>query len=114
MSEALTVDFFTDILESNRDQVKATVTEALLSGVKRQFEWEIPEAVKKEVNDFITNEIIPEVRAQLFTNKDEFVDAAVTMVRGVPAEIGKAMQENLAKNLTNSWTLRKVVEACFS
>jgi len=114
MERELKADFFTDILESNREQVKATVTEALLAGVKRQFEWELPDAIKKEVADFITTEIVPEVRAQLFANKDELVDAATTMVLGVPAEIGKAMQEQLAKNLTSSWTLRKVVEACFS
>lgn len=114
MDRELDAQFFTEVLESNKDAVRATVRDALIEGIKRQFQWELPEAVKKEVNAFLTDEVLPSVRAELEANKEEFVEAATTMVRGVPAEIAKAMQEQLAKNLTNSWTLRKVVEACFN
>lgn len=106
-------DFYEGILTENRDAVRAAVKEALLSGIKRQFEWEIPDAVKAEVREFITNEVMPQIRADLTANKDEFVNAATTMVRSIPAEIAKAMQSQLAANLTRSWTLRKVVDACF-
>ena len=105
--------FFSEVLESNRDAVRNSVKEALLSGIKRQFEWELPEAVKATVAEFIRDEIIPELKADLEANKDVFVDAATEMVKAAPAEIGKAMQTHLAKNLTNSWTLRKIVEAAF-
>lgn len=113
MADALDADFFTDILETNKDAVRATVRDALLDGVKRQFQWELPEAVKKAVTEFVTEQIIPEVKAELEANKDVFVNAATEMVRGAPAEIGKAMQEQLAKNLTDSWKLRKLIEAMF-
>jgi transcription termination factor NusB len=113
-SNEIGADFFNEILEANKASVQATVRDALLDGVKRQFQWEIPEAVKKEVQSFITDEIIPSIRVELEANKEEFVEAATQMVRGVPVEIGKALQEHLAKNLTNSWTLRKITEACFS
>src|SRR5690606_31592883 len=110
----LNEEFFTSVLESNKEAVHATVREALLSGIKRQFEWEIPEAVKKAVQEFITEEIIPEIQAELTANKAVFVDAATEMVKGAPAEIGKAMQAQLAKKLTDSWQLKKILEACFS
>jgi hypothetical protein len=113
MAEALNEEFFTSVLEENKDAVRATVRDALLEGVKRQFAWEVPDAVKKAVAEFITEENIPEIKAELEANKETFVIAATEMVRGVPAEIGKAMQKQLAKNLTNSWTLRKITEACF-
>lgn len=105
--------FYTDVLEENKDAVRAAVTNALLDGVKRQFEWELPQAVKETVNDFIKTEVVPAIQADLEKNKDAIVAAATEIVRGVPAEIGKAMQEHLAKNLTQSWTLRQIVEACF-
>ena len=114
MADSLNEEFFTTVLEENKDAVRATVRDALLEGVKRQFAWELPDAVKKAVQEFVAEEILPAVRADLEANKEEFIEAATAMVRGVPAEIGKAMQEQLAKNLTNSWTLRKVVEACFA
>jgi len=109
----ISADFFTDILESNKGAVKAAVTDALMSGIKRQFEWELPNALKEEVAKFITDEIVPEIRSQLLANKDELVGAATTMVRGIPAEIAKAMQEKLANNLTQSWQLTKIIDACF-
>ncbi len=113
MAEGLNEEFFTNVLEENKDTVRAAVRDALLEGVKRQFAWELPEAVKKAVQEFVAEEIIPAIKADLEANKDTFVTAATDMVRGAPAEIGKAMQEQLAKNLTQSWTLRKIVEACF-
>lgn len=105
--------FYTDVLETNKDAVRAAVTNALLDGVKRQFEWELPQAVKETVHQFIADEVVPAIKADLEKNKDAIVNAATEMVRGAPAEIGKAMQEHLAKNLTQSWQLRKIVEACF-
>lgn len=109
----MNTEFYTDVLEENKDAVRAAVKNALLEGVKRQFEWELPQAVKDEVHTFIKTEIVPAIQADLIKNKEAIVDAATEMVRGAPAEIGKAMQEQLAKNLTNSWQLRQIVEACF-
>lgn len=105
--------FFTEVLESNRDAVRESVKQAMLEGIKRQYEWELPNAVKETVSAFVRDEIVPEIKANLEANKDVFVDAATEMVKGAPAEIGKAMQKQLAENLTNSWQLRKIVEACF-
>lgn len=114
VESGLSADFFTDILESNKAAVQATVRDALLAGVKRQFEWELPEAVKKAVQEFITDEIVPGIQAELQANKAVFVNAATEMVKGAPAEIGKAMQAHVAKNLADSWKLRKLTEAMFS
>jgi hypothetical protein len=111
--EALDGAFFTGVLETNKDAVRAAVRDALLDGVKRQFQWELPDTVKKAVAEFVTEEIVPEIRAELEANKEAFVAAATQMAAGAAAEIAKAMQEQIAKNLTNSWTLRKVTEELF-
>ena len=110
---ALDAAFFTDILESNKAKVREAVRDSLLEGVKREFQWELPQAVRKVVNEFISEEIVPEIRAELETNKEEFVRAATDIVKGATAEIGKALQEHLAKNLAQSWTMRKLTEALF-
>jgi hypothetical protein len=110
---ALDATFFTDILESNKDAVRAAVRDTMLDSVKRQFQWELPEAVKKTVTDFVNDEIIPEIKAELESNKEAFITAATDMARGVAGEIAKAMQEQVAKNLTQSWNVRKLAEALF-
>lgn len=105
--------FFTEILESNKSKVRDAVRDSLLEGVKREFQWELPQAVRKVVNDFIAEEIVPEIKAELETNKKAFVEAATEIVKGATGEIGKALQDHLAKNLSQSWTMRKLVEALF-
>jgi hypothetical protein len=106
--------FFTDVLENNKDSVRAAVRDALLDSVKRQFQWELPEAVKKTVSEFVADEIIPEIKAELEANKEAFITAATDMARGCAAEIAKAMQEQVAKNLTQSWNVRKLADAIFN
>ncbi len=109
---ALDESFFTSILESNREAVRAKVRDALLDGITRQFEWELPQTVKDAVQSFITEEIVPEIRAELAANKEAFVVAATEMARAAASELAKAMQERIAANLANSYTLKRVVEAC--
>lgn len=105
--------FFKEVLEENKDAVKRKVREAMLEGIERQFSWELPQAVKNEVSKFVEEEIVPSVRADLMENKDAMVNAATEIVASVPAELAKAMQEQLAKTLKDSWKLRKVTEALF-
>lgn len=105
--------FYKEILEENKDAVRQKVKEAMLESVAKEFQWELPKVVREAVNEFVQEEIVPAVRAELLENKDAMVQAATDMIAGVPAEIGKAMQEQLAKTLTDSWKLRKVTEALF-
>lgn len=105
--------FYKEVLEENKDAVKRAVKEAMLESVKQKFGWGLPDALKKTVDEFLKEEILPAIRADLLENKDAIVAAATDAVRGAPAEIGKALQEHLAKNLTDSWKLRKVTEALF-
>lgn len=105
--------FFTDILEQNKDAVKKQVIDTMMQSIQRQFQWELPESIKKEVSAFIDAEVLPAVRAELIANKATFVEAATELARTAPLEIAKAMQASAAKNLTQSWTLRNVVGELF-
>jgi hypothetical protein len=108
---ALDSEFFTDILEKNKAAVREAVRDTMLESVKRQFQWELPDTVRKAVTEFVNDEIVPEIKAELMANKAAFVEAGTEIARGAAAEIAKAFQEQIAKNLTQSWNIRKVVEA---
>ncbi|MES2752775.1 MAG: hypothetical protein V4661_15510 [Pseudomonadota bacterium] len=111
MASEIDAAFFTEVLESNKASVREAVKETILNSVKQQFQWELPETVKKVFSDFITEEVVPEIRAELEANKAAFVDAATEIARTAAAEVGKALQKQIAENLTKSWNLRNVVEA---
>lgn len=106
-------DFYKEVLEENKEAVKQKVKEAMLDAVTRKFSWEVPEQINSIVSEFITEEIAPALRDELMENKNAIVESATTIVSGIPAELGKALQEHLAKNFTDSWKLRKVTEAMF-
>lgn len=106
--------FYIEILEENKAAVREKVKEAMLESIKRQFEWEIPNCLKEIVTTFVKEEIAPEVKKELMDNKEVFIQGATDIIKGVPAELGKAIQEHLAKNLTNSWNLKKITDALFS
>lgn len=106
--------FYKEILEENKESVKQKVREAMLASVQRQFEWELPNAIKDEVNQFIKEEIAPAIREKLSEDKDAMIQAATDMISGIPIELGKAMQANISEKLTDSWKLRKITDALFS
>lgn len=105
--------FYTDILEENKAAVKQAVKDAMLNSITQKFQWELPQALQEAVNEFIKDEIIPEVRKELLENKDAMVAMATDLIKAVPAEIGKAMQEKVAENLSSSYTLKNMVDQLF-
>lgn len=86
----------------------------MIESVTQKLRWEVPESINKAVKEFVEEEVVPEIRAALLEDKDEIVNAATAFVRGIPGEIGKALQANVAGNLTKSWNLKKIVEAVIS
>lgn len=106
-------DFYKEILEENKEAVKQKVTEAMFASIENKFKWELPEAVSKEVNSFIKEEIAPAVRESLLEDKDAIIKTATEAVSLIPAEVAKALQEHLAKTLTDSYKLRGVTKALF-
>lgn len=112
----MTIDenFLLTALNENRENIKAHVKQTILDGITRQFQWELPEVIKKEVTAFMAEEIAPEIRKQLVADKDMIVDAATVAIQGIAIEIGKQLQEKAAKSLANSWDLKKITEALFN
>ena len=105
--------FYTEILEENKEAVREKVRQTILDGIQEKFKWELPNAVNEAVNEFVKDEVVPEIKAQLLEDKDEIVNAATTIAKGIPVELGKALQERLAKNLAESWTIKKIAKELF-
>ena len=102
-------EFYTKILEENKADVIEKVRQAMFEGIEKKFSWELPKVVSDAVDDFVRDEVVPEIRSRLLEDKEAIIDAATAMIRQLPAEIGKAMQEKVAENLSSSWKLEKVV-----
>jgi hypothetical protein len=98
-------------LKDNKDQIKAAVTKQLIERITSQYRYDIPETIQKEVDTFIAEQVVPEVRAQLFANKEAIVNGATSIALGVAGEVAKAVQAKIAENLTSSYNVNKMMEA---
>ena len=105
--------FYKEILEENKAAVKNKVKEAMLEGISSHLAWQVPDKIGEIVSKFIKDEISPAIRAELLENKDEIVSAATDIIRGIPAELGKALQSHLAERLTDRWKFKEITKAMF-
>lgn len=100
-----------EALRDNKEQIKVAVTKQLIERITAQYRYDIPEAVQKEVDAFVLEEILPEIRKQLVLNKDTIVEGATAVALTVGSEVAKAVQSQIAKNMASSYNLQKVFDA---
>jgi hypothetical protein len=98
-------------LKDNKEQIKAAVTQQLIERITSQYRYDIPEAIQKEVDAFVLEEVLPEIRKQLIANKAAIVEGATAVALSIGSEVAKAVQAQIAKNMASSYNLNKVFEA---
>lgn len=98
-------------LKENKEQIKAAVTKQLIDRITAQYRYDIPESIQKEVDAFVLEDVLPEIRKQLALNKDAIVEGATAVALTVGSEIAKAVQSQIAKNLASSYKIDQVVKA---
>lgn len=106
--------FLIQSLADNREAIKAHVKKVILDGISKQFQWELPQVVTKEVSKFMEEEIVPEIRKQLIADKDLIVEAATKAVQGIAIEVGTSLQKLAAEQLSNSYKVREIGKALFA
>lgn len=109
----LNEQFFIDALKENAESIKRHVREQIMNGITRQFQWELPEVIKKQVSKFMEEEIAPEIQKQLINDKAIIVDAATVAVQGIALEVAKGLQKAVADQMAHAWGRSKIAKALF-
>jgi hypothetical protein len=103
-----------DFLAANAEDIKAAVKGKLIAGLLEQHRWQFTENVSTIVNEFIKDEIAPEVRKFLADQRGPMVEAAIKAAASVGDTIAQGMALHVTKNLTgDSYKFRQVMEALF-
>jgi hypothetical protein len=98
-------------LKENKAQIKEAVTKQLIERITSQYRYDIPEAIQKEVDAFVLEQVMPEIRKQLLLNKDAIIEGATAVALGIGVEVAKAVQAQIVKNMASSYNMQKVMEA---
>jgi len=108
----MTKDELDDFLEANRAEITGAIKAKLIEGLLTQHRWEMSEIVAKTVNEFVTTEVVPEIKAYLQSEKGPILEASKEAARQIGDLITKQMVTNAAKNL-QGYNFRSILEPIF-
>jgi hypothetical protein len=108
----MTKEELDDFLEANRAEIAGAINSKLIEGLLSQHRWEMSEIVAKTVNDFVSTEVVPEIKAYLEGEKGAIVEAAKAAALQIGNLITTQMVTSAAKNI-NGYGFRTVMEGIF-
>lgn len=103
-----------EFLDANKADIQQAVRQKMIDRLLSTHQWEITGQITAIVNEFITNEIAPEVKKFLADNKGPILEAACAGASEIGDNLAKALVAGVAKNLDpESYKFRGVMKALF-
>lgn len=103
-----------EFLEENSQQIKNAVKTRMIENLLTQNRWEISGQIAKTVEEFVTAEVVPEVKKYLADQKGPIIEAAIAGAAQIGDTLSKAIVERTAKRLRpDNYEFRQVLEALF-
>jgi hypothetical protein len=106
----MTEDEMKEFLTANAESIKVAVRDKMIAQIIQEHRWEIGGEVAKAVNEFVKDEIVPEVKTYLAGEKSVILEAAIEGARQVGNLITQKMVEDATKNLKAGSAFRTIME----
>ena len=100
-------------LSTRKDEIIKGLVEGAVSSLQRDLGWKVAHATEQHIDSFIKQEVLPEVQKRLQSRKAEIIDAMLKGIDTALEQAGKTLVSKAAKNLGESWNLKKLTEAMF-
>lgn len=103
-----------EFLEANKADIQAKVRERLIDGLLQNHQWTMRDQISATVEAFMKEEIVPEVRKYLASEKSAILESAISATAQIGEMLTKAMVERAAKNISaESYSFRETLSAIF-
>lgn len=110
----MTEDDLKEFLEENKETIKNAVRAKMIESLLANHRWEITGVISKVVEEFVSTEIVPEVKKYLADNKGPILQAAVAGAAEIGDTLAKAIAKRTAERLDpDSYQFRNVMKALF-
>ena len=111
----MTEDQMREFLDENSDRIKTAVRDKMISSLVENYQWNIHAEIANTVNEFVKDEIVPEVKAHLQSEKGAIVEAAIKGCAEIGDTIAKGMVETAMKNVGGgSYRFNAVMKELFA
>ncbi|WP_116521028.1 hypothetical protein [Achromobacter insuavis] len=106
----------------SQEQIQQAVSDAMpdvLRGLRREIEDRLVReaiqtasmSVTAQVNEWVKENLVPEVLKALTESKDGLIAAAPVMAETMVQALNVSLQETITKKLESSWERKKIFEA---
>jgi hypothetical protein len=110
----MTEEDLKEFLDANKTEIQQAVKAKMIAGLIEQNRWEISGEIAKVVQEFVSSEIVPEVKKYLADNKGPLIAAAIKGASEIGDSLAKAIVERTAKKLKgDSYEFRAVMKSLF-
>lgn len=110
----MTEEDLKEFLDDNRESIQRAVKEKMIDRLLADHNWQITGEIREVVKEFVSNEIVPEIKKYLADQKGPILKAALVGASEIGEALSKAVAERAAKNIaTDSYQFRQVMEALF-
>lgn len=103
----------TRVLLNQKDAIVKGLVDGAVEGIKRDLGWRAGNIAAATIDEFVKNEVIPELNKRLHQQKEQCVEALLAGVHEAIKTAGEKLAEAAAKNLSQSWNVGKLAEALF-
>nr|WP_278521290.1 hypothetical protein [Brucella anthropi] len=101
-------------LEANREDINAQVKQRLIDGLLQSHRWEMSDQISKVVGEFMAEEVMPEVKKFLASEKGPIIEAAIGAASQIGDMLTQEMVKKAAKNIgEGSYRYRDVLKTIF-
>jgi ABC-type phosphate/phosphonate transport system substrate-binding protein len=102
-------------LDANKAEIQLQVKQRLIDGLLANHSWTMREQIGDVVAAFMRDEIMPEVKAYLVSEKSSILEAAVKGAAEIGDMLSKQLVAQAAKNLDgkSGYQFRAIAKAIF-
>lgn len=110
----MTEDDVKSFLEANREDINTQVKQRLIDGLLQQHRWEMSDQISKVVGEFMAEEVMPEVKKFLASEKGPIIEAAISAASQIGDMLTQEMVKKAAKNISEGgYRYRDVLKMLF-
>jgi hypothetical protein len=96
------------------DSLKLQLTNDLVSSLHREVTYAATQAVREHVQEWVKENVLPDVSAILVAGKASLVNTAGAVAEKMCEQLAESMTETLQEKLAKSWERKKIFEAMFA
>ncbi len=102
-----------EMMNIDTERIKKQLQEEIQDEVIKHIKYSLQDEVREVASEFMKEEISGEIREMLIDMKPQIIEELQESIIKICAGLGENMVKSATKNLTNSWTIRSIVEKLF-